>query len=60
MIFSLVRNVLRIAMVPMYLNPLQGSLASTALAAGFSLGPTCMQVTRPEFLLWLDTIFQHT
>ena len=35
----------------------QGFAVSVALAAGFPWCPSCRQVTGPEFLLQLDTIF---
>ena len=34
-----------------------GTAVSAALVAGVSLGPSCRQVTGPEFLCQLDTIF---
>ena len=57
MISSWVREVISMAVVHMSQGTLQGAAASAALVAGVSLVVTSQQVTGPEFLLQLDTIF---
>ena len=41
----------------MSLGTLQGAEVNVLLATVASLVASCRQVTRPEFLLWLDIIF---
>ena len=45
------------AMTHMYLGTLQGAASSATLVAEVSLGPPCQEMTGPEVLLELDTIF---
>ena len=43
----------------MSLGTIQGTVASVAWGLVLPLCSYCMQVNGPEFLLQLDTIFQH-
>ena len=59
MISSWVRKFLSIAKVHMFLGTFKGAAKSSPLVAGVSWCPPCRQVTGPEIVCQLDTIFQY-